>query len=257
MITSKEQLLKMKPTDMVFLPITKLNAPKIIDLKENVDFLILTFQGKSEQYALVLSGEEETKRFYELGIDAKTKLCFREIRIQDLFSMLMVNHLHLLIDPFGDTLVTITPQDMCDYCVAHQEEIYKKNTFELPAYVNFRVAKAKRNGKEEKKKLLKDLVEFGVFYVASPPGVSIAPCICQIGNIDQRSYLMLFSLESIASRFCAHSNHKDASQHYMPMRVTLEDLKQLNPARTGVNMVFLNDGSEGISFSYDDLINSF
>lgn len=253
MLHSKTDLLQMKPDDTVLLPITTpLRGEKILDLQKSLNFLSLTFPDRPGRFALILSEKDGVKQFYELGLNLGEKLYFNPVRIKDLFSMLMVNQISLIVDPFGDELVILTPKEMCNYCEAHQEEIYKEKTFDLPAYTNFRIAKAKENGPEAKMKLLAELVDRGIFYVVSSPIPPLAPNISRIGKLDTKKYLMIFSSAPIAAQFCQHAKQKEG-RALIPIRLTMEQLEAMDEVNTGASMFFLNDGAESMSFSFYDL----
>lgn len=253
MLQTKEDLLRKKPDDTVLLPITSpTNGEKILNLQNNVNFLSLTFPDRPGKFALVVSDKSCVKQFYDLGLNLGEKLYFKDVRIKDLFSMLMVNHISLIADPFGEELIILSPAEMCKYCEENQEEIYKEHSFDLPAYINFRVAKAKQGTEADRLNLLHDLINRGIFYVVASPIPPLAPNVSRIGKLDRRKYLMIFSLPSIATRFCEHVKEKE-NKLLVPVKLTMDQLRTMDEINTGASMLFLNDGAESMAFSFYDL----
>lgn len=252
MIKNKEDILRMHPDDTVIILTTEKSDRGNFSLSKPVHFLTLTFPGSSEQFALALSGREEVAQFQQSNVDV-SKLHRQNVQLKELFPVLMTSRLHFLIDPFGEELITLTPMEMGDYCQNHQKDMFKGNLREMP-YMNFRVAQAKARGGKIREDFLRDVIQLNRFWVASFSFAPISPFVTRIGKLDARPHIMIFSDQNMAMKFCQHIN-PSLEKKTAPIQVNTELLLKMveDNWSAGVHMFYMNDGAEGIAFSYHDI----
>lgn len=252
MIKSKEDILRMHPNDTVIILTTEKPSKGNLSLSQSVHFLTLTFPGSSEQFALALSGREEAEQFQASNADV-SKLHCQNVQLKELFPVLMTSRLNLIIDPFDEKLTTLTPMEMGDYCQNHQNDMFKGNLREMP-YMNFRAAQAKARGGKVREDFLQDLMQMNRFWVASFSFAPISPFVTRIGKLDARPHIMIFSDHNMAMKFCQHIN-PSLEKKTVPIQVNTELLLKMveDNWSVGVHMFYMNDGAEGIAFSYYDM----
>lgn len=252
MIKNKEDILRMHPNDTVIILTTEKSDKGNLSLSESVHFLTLTFPGSSEQFALALSGREEADQFQASNMDV-SKLHRQNVQLKELFPVLMTSRLNLIMDPFGEELTTLTPMEMGDYCQKHQKDIFKGDLREM-SYMNFRAAQAKARGGKIREDFLQDVMQTNRFWVASFSFAPISPFVTRIGKLDARPHIMVFSDHNMAMKFCQHIN-PSLEKKTVPIQVNTELLLKMveDNWSAGVHMFYMNDGAEGIAFSYHDM----
>lgn len=252
MFESKADLLRLAPEDEVTIVNMGQWENKKTDPNGNIDLLTMIFPKDPVKYAIVLSGEDAVKLFRRYG-HAEQKLAFRKIKMKALLPLLMTSQLTILADPFGEELIKVSPAEMCQYCQIHEEEMFEGNLNNL-SYLNFRVARARAQGGAIRQKLLEELVQQDIFYVATSSIQPISPFVSTISRLDMRPHVMVFSSADVAKRFCDHV-HSDTKHPVFPVRVKTEVLLLLIERNrdVGVDMFYLNDGAEGMAFSYQEL----
>lgn len=252
MIKRKEDILKMHPDDTVIILTAETPEKEDFSLSKPVHFLTLTLPAYPGQFALALSGAEEAKQFQASNADV-SKLHHKKVQLKELFPVLMTSRLNFLIDPFGEELTTLTPMEMGDYCQNHQNDMFKGNLREMP-YMNFRAAQAKARGGKVREDFLRDVMQMNRFWVASFSFAPISPFVTRIGKLDARPHIMIFSDHNMAMKFCQHIN-PSLEKKTVPIQVNTELLLKMveDNWSVGVHMFYMNDGAEGIAFSYYDM----
>lgn len=253
MITTKEELLALKPETTLLIPTTDSIPAREIDFSQDVHFLTLEMPNEKIRYAVLLSGDKEVSLFKGLNL-CREKLTYKRVKVKDLLPVLMVNRLALLVDPFGDTLITLTPAEMCDYCMNHQGEIFTDDLNNI-WYLNLRISQAKKQGRDVKIQLLHDLAEKDSFWVVSNSIKPISPFVSTIGKMDQRLHIMVFTNLKLAQQFAEHIR-QGRKMNFLPVQISTKDIVRMineNP-KTNINQFYLNDGSEAMAFSYEELI---
>ena len=256
MITTKEELLALKPDTTLMIPTTDSIPGGEVDFSQKVNFLTLEIPNEKTRLAVLLSGDKEVSTFKGLNL-CKEKLTYKRVKVKDLLPVLMVHRLALLIDPFGDELVTLTPTEMCDYCMNHQGEIFTNDLNNI-WYLNLRISQAKKQGREAKVQLLRELTKIGSLWVVSYSLNPVSPFVSTIGKMDQRSYIMVFTSLNLAQQFADHVRQGRKSLNLLPVQMSTKDIMRMineNP-KTNIDQFYLNDGSESMAFSYAELLSA-